>query len=261
VAKKISKKRRFFKLLWHALPLVLALVGGWLISIRADFPGDEVRFFIIGALLASTGVVLQVVAGWRSDSRANVADSDVADLRVAMKDALVPLTNRISELPNLTPKARLARVQGIADYAALALATLLLSHLKGARANVYRLESDASAMRLLGTGGRGDKPGEFHRGSEASDSALERVKQGKRLIVKDMAVDPPPGSNRSHYEYTSFVSLPIMSAGDEVFAYGMVTVDSPEPDAFSDTDVHTIAVVAELMAIVLALAYPTKERP
>lgn len=114
------------------------------------------------------------------------------------------------------------------------------------------------ALRVLAYGGRGEKPGEFTKGGPASDAALDRVKAGESLIVKDWSKDPPPGFSKTQSDWRSFVAVPII--GGDGYAYGMITVDSPTAGSFLDTELHTVTVVAEILSIAFTLAYPRTAR-
>lgn len=238
--------------------LATPIVAGWLIAIAKRFPDWEVWFWVWAIVLIALWVALQVLV--KRDLRIiqSASDTEVSDLRVAMKDALQPLIRLISEMPDKPEEERDGHLKAIAENAVMASATLLMAHVERARANIYSMETDGSALRVLAYGGRGEKPGEFVRGAPGANAALQRVKSGKSLIVKDWRVDPPEGWTKTESDWSSFVSVPIIS-GDG-YAYGMVSIDSPKAESFFDTEKHTVTVVAELLAVAFALAYPAASR-
>ena len=54
------------------------------------------------------------------------------------------------------------------------------------------------------------------------------------------------------------MSVPIVS--NDGYAYGMLNVDSPREEMFQDTEQQIVSVVAEILAIGFALAFPKSER-
>ncbi|MET0783695.1 GAF domain-containing protein [Leifsonia flava] len=247
--------------------VVLAVVaaGGLVLEARQDAVGDFLDGFswqwfytVAGWALILLGIVSQVVWGWRVDLIEARNTTDVAQIRVTMKDALKPVLAKVSEMPDLDADGRAAHLAVVASDASWALATLLLRHVDRARVGVYGMSGDGSALRIVGYGGRGEKPGEFLAGRPGADLALQRVKDGSPLIVHDRRSDPPPGWDRESAEWRSFVSVPIVS--NDGFAYGMLNVDSPSEEMFQDTEQQIVSVVAEILAIAFALAFPKSER-
>jgi putative methionine-R-sulfoxide reductase with GAF domain len=238
--------------------LATPVIVGWLIAFRKDPPGWETWFVGWSIGLIALWICLQIAVkrDAKKNERANA--DDVAELRVAMKDGLLPLIRLISRMPDMSMVERSGHLKTASESAVWALARLLMAHVDRARANIYLMEPDESALRLLAYGGRGEAPGEFIRGGDASDAALARVKAGEPLIVGDWREDPPPGFSKPASEWSSFVSVPIV--GGDRYAYGMISVDSPTAHSFVDTDRHIVTVVAELLAIAFALAYPKDDR-
>lgn len=247
------------------LPLLLAAVGGWLFAVRADFggqawwPGVPPQTWLTGGgiVIALLGIALVAVREYRQRAVTITADEELADLRIAMKDALQPLLRLVSQVAAGAADRRADRLLAVAENASLSLAKLLMAHVDRARAAVYAMEPDASALRVLAYGGRGEQPGDFVRSGSARDAAIDRVRLGRSLLVHDVASDPPPGYSGGS-DWRSFIAVPIV--GGDGYAYGMVTVDSPTADSFQDTEVHTVTVVAEILAIAFALAYPGRGR-
>jgi putative methionine-R-sulfoxide reductase with GAF domain len=248
-----------------ALPLVLAAVGGWLFAARNDFAGQTwigvpaVVWLVVGAVvLVLGGIAIGLARDYRNRARVIDAEDARAELRVAMKDALQPLLRLVSRVAGGTPERRADRLLAVAESASLTLAKLLMAHVDRARAAVYAMEPDGRALRVLAYGGRGEQPGDFVQHGSEADQAIERVRSGRTLVVHDRRVDAPPGTSPSSSEWKSFIAVPIVS-GDG-YAYGMVVVDSPAPDSFLDTETHIVTVVAEILAIGFALAYPANRR-
>ncbi|MEJ3406072.1 GAF domain-containing protein [Rathayibacter sp. YIM 133350] len=256
---------RFGLTVLRILVLGIVAAGGLVLEARKDARGDFVEGFswawfltLLGWLLILLGIVVQVLWGWRVDLTEARNTGDIAKVRVAMKDALKPVLAKVSEMPDMTVENRAAHLKTVADAASWALATLLLRHVDRARAAVYGMDADGGALRVVGYGGRGEPPGEFLAGRPGADLALQRVKHGDVLVARNRREDPPPGWDRESAEWLSFVSVPLVS--NDGYAYGMLNVDSPEQEQFQDTEVQIVSVVAEILAVAFALAFPKSER-
>ena len=238
--------------------LALPVAGGWLVAGNLKWwPAMQSWSLRVpaGIVLIVTAILLQVVVGMLEDR----ASSNTIAFRVAMKDALQPLVLAIAEMQHMTPTKRISQLSTVADNAAMSLATLWMPHIKSTRANIYRMEPDGKALRVIAYGGRGEKPGDFdYVKGPASQAALERVNANRVLIVKNMKKDPPKGFDGRPTDYLSFISVPIVDV--DGYAYGMINIDAPAPRSFKDADRHAISVVASLLAIAFASAYPKKER-
>ena len=257
--------KRFGLTMLRILVLILVAAGGLVLEARNEAGGDFVEGFswvwfytILGWGLIAVGIVAQVLWGWRVDLSEARNTNDVAQFRVAMKDALKPVLAKVSEMPDLETARRPDHLKLVADAASWALATLLLSHVDRARAGVYGMSLAGDALRVVGYGGRGERPGDFLAGRPGADEALKRVRNGEELIVQDRRIDPPPGWDRETAEWLSFVSLPIVS--NDGYSYGMLNVDSPREAQFQDTERQIVSVVAEILAVAFALTYPKSER-
>jgi putative methionine-R-sulfoxide reductase with GAF domain len=251
----MSGFRKLGRAIWRLIVLGLPVVGGWLIAFRDSYVKDFRYAVVSGIALVALAILIQVLAAWRADPG---EASKV--FRVAMKDALKPLVRQISQMPDLTPGKRGTHLSLVGEKAAAALVQFLLPHIHDSRATVYRMESDGKALTVLAFAGRGEQPGEFRTfKGVGSQAALARVQRGETLIVRNMKKDFPEGWDTSRTpDYTSFVAVPIVDG--KGFAYGMITVDSPKKRSFTNTDEHTVTVVAGLMAIAFALAYPQSSR-
>jgi len=78
-------------------------------------------------------------------------------------------------------------------------------------------------------------------------------------VVGDRAADVDVDEDLPDFEprYRSYVSVVIRS---NEYSFGMLTVDSPVPDAFTDLDAKNVVVVAAFMAVAFSLTYSSPER-
>lgn len=261
-----GKGKRFGLFLLRVLILSIAALGAFVIE-GAWGAEDEFAeglswrwvLLLVGGGLVLIAIAVQVVWGWRVDLSEARNEADLARFRVAMKDALLPMIAKVSEMPDMTPSARLSHLPVVADAASWALATLLLRQVDRARAAVYAMEPARDALRVIGFGGRGERPGDFVKGALHADAALARVARGDTLVVRDREKDPPPGYDGRQAEWRSFASVSIVS--NDGYAYGMLNADSSSSEMFNDTEVQVMSVVAEILSVAFALAYPRSSRP
>ncbi|WP_157694615.1 MULTISPECIES: GAF domain-containing protein [unclassified Leifsonia] len=257
--------KRFGLTVLRVFVLGVVVAGGFVFEARKDAGGDiwpgfawAWFFALLGGVLIIAGIAAQVLWGWRVDLTEARNTHDAANFQVAMKDALKPVLAKVSEMPDMPVGEREAHLKVVADAAAWALSTLLLRHVDSARTGVYGMSANGDALRVVGYGGRGERPGEFLAGRTAADLALQRVKNGEILIIDDRTVEGPPGWDRETAEWLSFVSIPIVS--NDGYSFGMLNVDSPSARQFGDIEKQIVSVVAEILAIAFALTYPLSGR-
>lgn len=85
----------------------------------------------------------------------------------------------------------------------------------------------------------------FVEGTPDGDAAIGMVERNEHRVCSDVVRNPPPGWNSKERDYRSFASVAVV-AGDA--AYGMLTVDSPEPDGLTEEDVDVLRLLAGLLA-------------
>lgn len=205
-----------------------------------------------GLLVLVASVVLQVVRARRSSASLETAEHEQG---TAVRYAFGQLATRLVRFTELPRPARRTELPTFADRVAVALAFYLLADVPDVRANVYQLSGDLRRLEPIGHGGAGDTAGVFRAGTPYGDRNLEWVLLGggprivgDRIADVDADEDDPGFAPR----YTSYVSVVIRS--DE-YSFGMLTVDSPVADAFSDLDAKLVVVVASLMAVAFSLTY------
>jgi hypothetical protein len=180
-----------------------------------------------------------------------------ARFRTAVKDALRPVAELIAEMPSQTPTNRKARVKEVARQVTGSM-QLLLTDVAGLRAVVYELEDGGQRMKHISYSGRGEAPGGFERsGASEPDQAFEALEQRRPRLVHDIRNEKVEGRHRHGLDhgYLTYIAVPIVVGQ---YAFGMLTLDAPEPNSFTDTDLQLCQFVAELLGIAFALAQSSR---
>lgn len=240
------------------VPIAFGVLGSGLFEANTIWPAGVWVLYIGGTIGLLTLGAIQWVRAYRDAVAIATTDSEINDLRIAVKESIAPIAILLSEMPNLTEGAKRKHVQRVADKATSVTAHLLLLHIPQVRANVFVLNQAGTALQFESTGGAGDPPGSFELGQPDGDVALAWVKAaGEPLVVADVSKNQTPGSETrpGSRRYQSFVSVVIRSGP---YSYGMVTIDSPKADAFTvgSVEVEIAKVIAELLAVGYAGAYP-----
>jgi hypothetical protein len=249
-----------------AVPIVAAAVPTAAFQLPNLFASPVVRTVLVVAGLAvlAAVVLFQVRRGRlgalaRADAVDAVALAEQAHT-TAVQYAFGQVATRLMRFTELPRAQRRFELGAFADRVALALAFYLLPGVPDVRANVYSLSADLTALEPIGHGGAGDTAGVFRAGTPFGDRNLEWVLAGgPPRVVGDRTTDVDADDDDPDFapRYASYVSV-VISSDD--YAFGMLTVDSPTPDAFSDPDVQNVVVMATYMAVAFSLTYPLHER-
>ena len=227
-------------------------------------PAVRVTLVAFGLVVLGAAVVAQVVRARRSDAARRAAEESAADVEreqsTAVRYAFTQIASRLVRFTELPRRERRSELPGFADRVAVALAFYLLPGVPDVRANVYQLSADLAALEPIGHGGAGDTAGVFRAGTPYGDRNLEWVLVGGApRVVGDRTADVDVDQDLPDFEprYTSYVAVVIRS--DE-FSFGMLTVDSPAPDAFSELDTKNVAMMASFLAVAFSLTYSFPDR-
>ncbi|TFD13145.1 hypothetical protein E3T26_10340 [Cryobacterium sp. TMT1-21] len=230
------------------IPALMVVAGTVAFEAGSIWPSQAAFLFWTGVGVLVLLVLAQIMRAVRANRLIATTDTEINDLRLAMKNSIAPVARLLAGMPNLSPGAKRKHVLRVADKATSVTAYLLLRYIPKVRANVFALNEAGTVLVLESHGGDGDPPNSFDTSTEAGRIALAWTQTGgEPLVVADTATDTRPGiSNDSRYR--SFVAVVIRSGP---YSYGMLTIDSPEPDAFTEgsTEVETAKVVAELLAV------------
>ncbi|ROP64071.1 hypothetical protein EDF19_3016 [Curtobacterium sp. PhB115] len=247
-------------------PIVVAAAPTAAFQLPNLFVTPTVRAVLVvfGLVVLVAAVVVQVVRARRSDSARIAAEENATaselEHATAIRYAFGQIATRLVRFTELPRSQRHGELAVIADRVAVALAFYLLPTVPDVRANVYQLSTDLRALEPIGHGGAGDTAGVFRAGTPYGDRNLEWVLVGgSPRIVGDRSADVDVDQDVPGFEprYTSYVSVVIRS--DE-YSFGMLTVDSPAPDAFTDLDANNVAMMASFLAVAFSLTYSFPER-
>ncbi|WP_139196286.1 MULTISPECIES: GAF domain-containing protein [unclassified Curtobacterium] len=227
-------------------------------------PAVRLSLVVFGLLVLAAAVVVQVVRTRHSDAARGAAEDNAAAVELeqstAVRYAFGQIATRLVRFTELPTRERRGELPVFADRVAVALAFYLLPTVPDVRANVYQLSADLRALEPIGHGGAGDTAGVFRAGTPYGDRNLEWVLVGGApRVVGDRAADVDVDDDVPGFEprYTSYVSVVIRS---EEYSFGMLTVDSPAPDAFTELDAKAIAMMASFMAVAFSLTYSFPDR-
>lgn len=257
------RRRRAGSVVW---PIVVATAptAAFQLPNLVTTPGVKVSLVVLGLVVLFAAVVVQVVRARRHESAvaaaAAVARSAELEQGTAVRYAFGQLATRLVRFADLRRHERRRELPAFADRIAVALAFYLLPGVPDVRANVYQLSADLRALEPIGHGGAEDTAGVFRAGTPYGDRNLDWVLVGGGpRVVGDRTADVDADEDEPGFEprYRSYVSVVIRS---EEYSFGMLTVDSPAPDAFSDLDAKYVAMMASFMAIAFSLASPFPDR-
>ncbi|WP_139166515.1 GAF domain-containing protein [Curtobacterium sp. UNCCL20] len=227
-------------------------------------PAVRVSLVVFGLAVLVGAVLVQVVRTRRSEAARLAAEESAAHVEreqsTAVRYAFTQIASRLVRFTEVPRRDRRSELPGFADRVAVALAFYLLPGVPDVRANVYQLSADLAALEPIGHGGAGDTAGVFRAGTPYGDRNLEWVLiGGAPRVVGDRTADVDADQDLPDFEprYTSYVSVVIRS--DE-YSFGMLTVDSPAQDAFTDLDTKNVAMMASFLAVAFSLTYSFPER-
>ena len=223
--------------------LAAAALIGPILALRATYPNFEILIWVGVAVLIVIALALQiskVVADMRRDTES-------ANFRVQLRDALLPVTGLVAEMDVAASSAvRLEQIKTAAFSPVGGLCQLIEPHSKRVRANVFWIDDDTLDLVCLAHAGRGERPGKFVRGTARGEAVFEYLVTLKPEFYPDLKKEKPTGFQGTMENYQTFISVPIW-ANNKVF--GMITVDSPKQNSLVLEDQFVVEMFAELMSI------------
>lgn len=223
------------------------------------FPEAKPGIIIGGFCLLFAVLVFTIWRGIIREKAKSTVTSEVDAARSANDTAvrygfgpLAALTLDLQEAYS-TENDRLIALKRVADRAAEALAIYLLRH-DDLRANVFQITEDQALLEMIGHGGAREPAGDFRTDRDAGKRNLDWILDGgSPRVIADMRKGAPPDADPNHRGgYLSYVSVTISS---KQYGYGMLSVDSPEAEIFTDADVEMIKVISRELAIAFAIVY------
>lgn len=236
---------------------LLNVAGGFLLALGgAPVSRTAWTLDIVGVVLLLISVLIIVaIEWWRRQTEAG-ARQEVAQFSVTVTDILAPLVDKVSQLAFVPMEVRRARLNGIVAHASNSI-LLLLNTADRPRAVVYSVTEAAKELRLEASCGRSDKPGPFRRGDGGrGDAAFAMIERGDHLFARDVKTSPPLGWKGTGKQYRTFISATI-TCDDQ--AYGMITVDSGQPDDLTPADVEIVKLIAALLGTAFGFTYRNRD--
>ena len=173
------------------------------------------------------------------------------DTALRMNDALDPIMSLLGNLASERDQS--VRNQFRAQAIPLVLKTAAdLIGPDRSRANWFRLdEGPPKQLTPVEHAGRAGSPSTvFEEGTPAGDAAIGMVLQDEDRLCEDIAADPPPGWDATKArDYRTFISVSVIASDT---AYGMLTLDAPEPGDLTRDDMRLLRFMAGALAIALA---------
>jgi len=217
----------------------------------------DTRQIVFGAVAFVVAAALGVLREWAQGWVDNGQRTSAAKYHTAVKDALKPVAELIAEMPSRTPGQRRGRLNQVAHQVAGSM-QLLLSEVEGLRTVVYEVRDDAQRLTQIAYSGRGDKPGDFERHPQGeADEAFDALEQNRSRMVPDVRVEKAAAQHRHGIDhgYLAYIAVPIVVSTK---GYGMLTLDAPQPDSFTKTDLYLCEFVAELLSVAFASALDSR---
>lgn len=234
----------------------IALVAGTSLFGFAAGTGAHLGFAFAGAACLVTVALVDRLDAAIRDHEQRQAERDredaVAEYGQLVNYTLTPIADVVARML-VTPDRQQRRALFASAYtlAVEALCDLLST---ATRAAYYELV-DGVVTRLFANGPTTQRA-RFEPGSSAARAVVRLITSGEFAYIPDArtnsTVRPSPGSS-----YRSVIAFSVRT-NDRSF--GMLTVDSPRVDAFSEKDIATVRVLAKLVAAARAAVDATVPR-
>lgn len=171
---------------------------------------------------------------------------------VTLNDVLDPLIARVADAA--VERSRIRRAE-LANSVVGAIVTAAANYIgpPRARACLYKM-IEGPPQRVEPTPIRAGRSGSarstFVEGTPGGDAVIKLIGDRQPYRCTDVDTNPPPGWNNRVRDYKSFISAPI-TAGQT--AFGMLTLDCPEPDLLTKADEQMLMVFAHMIATAYAI--------
>jgi len=224
---------------------VAAALAGYTVGAVRDGAPVSAR----GWALATVGAVAVAVPLWLKARREAGAEALAVQARTALRlvivDTFTPIADLVGRVHQAEDAGDRAELRGQLQQMVVDAASVLCD---GDRARAVFFELGGGEMRPAAWAGRSDSPGAVftRRGDDRrGQEAHLLVEHHDYLWVEDLGAERlPPGVYPRPGGYRSFVSVAVFSGERE---YGLLTVDAPEPRAFSETDLEVMRALAQLL--------------
>lgn len=203
-------------------------------------------------ILAIVALALSVLIGrgleWAQKKVDDAQRELAARTLIAVKQALRPVAELIATMPALSARRCAYRLNEVAVQVAGSMDLILDT--PQLRTAVYKLVDQDTMDVIAYLGGDGTRPGIFKRCPRGQpDPTFEALERNTTIVSND--VGQQSDGRQVSRGYRSYIAVPIVSENQ---AFGMLSVDAPEADAFTQTDVDMVVFVAEMLAIAFRTA-------
>lgn len=233
--------------------VVLTAVSG---SLGSDAQGlAKIGWIVVQGVAALLAFAIPTVAQARTRRRFKEAEEARiyarTEMRLALGDALDPIVRHLGKIAAAGRREREALRSQAAPFV-LDAATEVIGPDR-TRCCWFALEDghprQLTPMACVGRAGPAREP--FVEGTKRGDDALSMIAYDEVRFYPNVDERPPPGWDASAvHDYKTFVAAPVIS-GD--VAYGMLTLDAPQPGNLTDDDARLLRLLAGLLADALAI--------
>ncbi|MEI2715402.1 MAG: GAF domain-containing protein [Candidatus Nanopelagicales bacterium] len=236
---------------WISVVSVLAAGGGAVLMTLGLDASTAPNWWLAGpgVALALLAILLQVLKEWGAYLRTELDKEADTGTIITIKNALHPVVEAVAILTQAQDPADKPKfLQRIADHICQAL-LLMFNEITEVRAVLYRQEG--SALKPVTYAGRGRTPRDFKATDPRGRKALAMVRKRDHVYVPDIDDANPDLYGGTGSGYRCFISVSVQTPEK---TYGMLTVDTPELDAFDPVvDVETVKLLADLAAVAMAI--------
>jgi hypothetical protein len=193
----------------------------------------------------------------------NAQTNTQVEIGSAINAMITSILKGLADLKDATPRDAIAYRRNLRDTVQQ-LAVNIAPQIVGPEGQTRSYYFDFQAgppKRLVAThwGGarvwsREPKIGPFVENTIHGDYVINKVEENQTEFYRDLKENQPDGFDISKLEYRTFISVPVASAlGDMNTAYGLLSVDAPEPGQLVVTDLALMSVMAGLVTIAMAV--------
>jgi GAF domain-containing protein len=231
--------------LTRLLEVVAALTGYAVGAVRQDAPASVESWVLAGVGAVAVAVPLWLKA--RREAQAErLAVQARSTLRLVIVDTITPIADLVGRIHQDADGDERAELRGQLQQMVVDAAAALCD---GDRTRAVFFELEGDVMRPSAWAGRSDSPSAvFTRrsGDRRGQEVHLLVEHHDYLWVEDLDAErlPPGVYRRPGRGYRSFLSVAVFSGERD---YGLLTVDAPEADAFSETDLEVMRALAQLL--------------
>lgn len=230
-----------------------AITAAFLTPFTRSADGTVRGWVLVGqlaAVLVTAAIpTLSAIRAKRAEQAAERREAQVrVESRVEMNQGLDPVIRKLGQLSVARLKADKERLRAQVMSLAVIAASQIVCPKPEARACYFELTPGPPKV-LKPTehhaGRMGNTRSTFVEGTPDGDAAIGMVESNDHRFCLDVVAEPPPGWNNKERDYRTFISVAVVAGRT---AYGMLTVDAPEPGDLSEDDINVLRVLAGLLA-------------